>query len=168
MRWEIYIVTALIATLVIAVETIYIMQEHPRARRAGLVSVFGIVLFPVAIVLHNVLSALMRGEEAVSFILGVLVAPAAITFGTLGVAYLIADRMPLVAVGFTLAGVGLLALPAYVLSAVVVSAMGAEMARDGLFEAIALPASLVALAGGVIVVAFALAAPRRAAHNTAI
>jgi hypothetical protein len=158
MRWDTYIVTALLSTLVIAIGTGYVIGEHPRARRAGLVTIFGMAAIPVAIVLHNALSALIGGEEAVSFLIGTIVAPAAVTLGTLALAYQLRGSAPVAATGFAVAGLGLLVFPLYVLAAFLASALGGEIARGGAFEAIVLPASLVALVGGSIVVSFGLAA----------
>jgi hypothetical protein len=51
-----------------------------------IVAVIATAAFPLAIVLHNVLSAFIGGEEAVSFVIALLVAPGFIAAGTLGVA----------------------------------------------------------------------------------
>ena len=53
--------------------------------RYGLfVAAAGLVLFPVAVVLHNLVTALVGGEEPVFFLIAVILAPLALLAGTLG------------------------------------------------------------------------------------
>lgn len=66
------------------------VRMHPSDGRAGygvrnglLLAAAGLVLFPVAAVLHNLVSALVGGEEPVFFLTAILLAPLIVLAGTL-------------------------------------------------------------------------------------
>jgi hypothetical protein len=75
---------------------------------AVVLAALAIAPFAVSIVLHNVLSAVFGGEEPVSFIIALLVAPGLIAAGTLGVAVTLSRDARFARVGTSLivAGVG--------------------------------------------------------------
>ena len=100
MRWEIYIAAIMLASLIIAIETVYTMADHHRTRTFGVITVFGVVAFPIAVVIHNLVSAVLGTDEAVSFIVGAVVSPAAITIGALGVAFELRAENTLASAGF--------------------------------------------------------------------
>lgn len=161
MPWEIYVVTVMLASVVLAAETVYAMADHRGARGWGTLTVLGVVAFPVAVIVHNVISVAINGEEAVSFILGVFVAPAAITAGAVGSAVALRTGAPLAALGFAFAAAGLLLLPAYAGVAFVASWLGEPLRSTGGVDQVLLPLSLLAITAGVITAAFALAADGR-------
>lgn len=158
MRWETYLIAAMLATLIIGAEAAYATRDGRRGRRPALVTMFGIAAFPVAVLLHNVASPLLDGEETVSFIVGVLMAPAAITLGTLGVAVAIRRTHRIAAAGFAAFGAGLSALPLYVIALFVSAAVDRPIAAEGVVASALLPSSLAVITGGVILAAFGLAA----------
>jgi hypothetical protein len=158
MRWDAYVVTAMLASLVIAGEAVYAMANYHRTRTFGLITVLGVVAFPVAVVIHNVLSAMLGTEEAVSFILGAVIAPAAITSGALGMAFTLHATNAVAGAGFAMFGAGLAIFPVYLIATLVLSAVGGgEALRQEAFAATMPPVSLAILTAGVIVSAFGLA-----------
>lgn len=158
MRSEMYVLAAMLASLVIGIETVYVMAGERRTRTFGVITVSGVVAFPVAVVLHNVVSALLGMDEAASFILGAVLAPAATTFGTLGIALVLRRTMPLAAAGFTLFGIGMALFPVYVVAVLLLTALSPGAVPRDQLEAVMLPASLAAIVAGDLVNAFALAA----------
>jgi hypothetical protein len=164
MQWSVFIPVVLVATLAIGVEVVFAMRDHPAARRSGLVAAFGIAAFPVAIVVHNALSAFIGGEEAVSFILGILVAPAAITAGTLGVAVALRDDPASrgLFAGLASAGAGLALFAGYMVFALVVTSLsGTNPPYQAAVESVVLPVSGLAIVGGALYAGIALVSGRR-------
>jgi hypothetical protein len=157
MRWDVYVVTIILASLVLAVEAVYAMADHQRTRTFGLITVFGVVGFPVAVLVHNVLSALLGTDEAVSFIVGAVIAPAAITIGALGVAFTLRYANTLASAGFAIFGAGLALFPLYLISALAATALGGQAPAQEEFQTTMLFASLIAIAAGLIASAFGLA-----------
>ena len=157
MRWEIYIVIVMLASLVVAGEVVFAMANHHRTRTFGIITVFGVVAFPVAVVIHNVLSAMLGTDEAVSFIVGAVIAPAAITIGTLGVAFALRGAQAVASAGFAIFGAGLAIFPLYLISILVLSAVDAQVVSQETFAATMLPVSLAVMTAGVIVSSFGLA-----------
>ena len=168
MRWEVYIVGVMFASLVIGAEAAYATRDGRAGRTSALVTIFGIAAFPVAVVLHNLASALLVAEETVSFIVGVLIAPAAITLGTLGLGLALRRARPLAAVGFICFGAGLAALPVYAAVLFIDAALGATPGAQDVVQSVVLPLSLAVATAGAIVAAFALAAADQAPRRLAV
>jgi hypothetical protein len=149
MPWSLFIPVVLLAALAIGIEIVVAMSDHPAIRPVGLIAIFGVVVFPVAIVVHNAVSAFIGGEEAVSFILGLVVAPAAITLGTIGVAVRLWDEgATALFLGFAAAGAGMAMFAAYLLVGFVASALlRTDIAGPGAEIAFLAVAGLVILAG---------------------
>lgn len=170
MSWNLFIPIILVSTIALGLEAVVAMRDHPAARKAGVIAAFGIAAFPVAIVVHNVLSAFIGGEEVASFILAVLVAPTAIAVGTLGVAFaLLRDRRarPL-ARGLLASGLGLALLAAYMLFALAVTWLAGANPYQRAVEVAAMLASGAAIVGGVLyagaaIVSEAVTRPRASA-----
>ncbi len=153
MVWNLFMPVMLFATVALGVEIFLAVRRHPDARRWGVVAVVGVAAFPVAIVLHNVLSALIGGEEAVSFVVALLVAPLLICVGTLGAGAVVRRAGPDRALGngLLVAGGGLAVLSAYMLFALVVTTIeGTNPPYQAPVEAVAMPVALVAIAVGVL------------------
>lgn len=153
MDWGLFIPIILVSTIALGLEVVFAMRDHPAARGAGVIAAFGIAAFPVAIVVHNVLSAFIGGEEVASFILAVLVAPTAIAVGTLGVAVaLLRDpRARPLARGLLASGLGLTLVAGYMLFALVVTSLaGTNPSYQPAVEAAVMLASGLAIVGGVL------------------
>lgn len=170
MSWEIFIPLVVLSLCVLGVEIWVAMRDRRGIRSWGLVAIFGIALFPVAIVLHNVFSALLGGEEAVSFILALVVAPAATTVGVVGVAISLWRDRPTarLAAGFGLAGAGLALFAAYMVFALAITSLvGENPSYQGAIEAVVLPACALAIPAGALFVAFSLLRDRQAPRRPA-
>ena len=158
MRWEIYVVSVMIASLVVGAEAAYATRDGRAGRRFAVVTMFGIAAFPLAVVLHNLASVTVDREETVSFIVGVLLAPAAITLGTIGLAFAMHRARPLAAAGFAVFAAGLGVFPLFVALLLASAAAGSPVDAGGTVESVLLPLSLAIATAGAIVTAFALAA----------
>jgi hypothetical protein len=168
MRWDVYVVTVMLVSLVIAGETVYAMSNHHRTRTFGLITVLGVVAFPVAVLIHNVLSAMLGTDEAVSFVLGAVIAPAAITIGALGVAFALRGVQAVASAGFAIFGTGLAIFPLYLLAILVLTTVGGEVPSQEAFAATMLPVSLAVITAGVIVSAFGLAVDEDGPRQVAV
>jgi hypothetical protein len=157
MRWDVYVVTVMLASLVIAGEAVYAMASYRRTRTFGLITVLGVVAFPVAVLIHNVLSGLLGTDEAVSFIIGAVVAPAAITIGALGIAFSLRTAHAVASAGFAIFAAGLAIFPLYLISTFVLTAVEGDVMSQETFAATMLPVSLAVITAGVIVSCFGLA-----------
>ncbi len=165
MSWDLFIPLVLVSLVVLGFEIAFAIRDHPAGRRAGLVAIFGIVLFPVAIVAHNVLAALIGGEEGVSFILALLIAPAATMLGTIGFVWSLAHDAT--ARGhtapFAVACAGLALFVGYTLFALVVASIeGGNPPYQAATEAFVLPIASLAIVGGVAWAALSLIRDRAA------
>ncbi|HKY49879.1 MAG TPA: hypothetical protein VJP45_01350 [Candidatus Limnocylindria bacterium] len=119
-------------------------------------AVVGIAAFPAAIVVHNVLSAIVGGEEVVSFVIALLVAPGVMAVGTLGAARALTRHARFAPVGRSLvvAGSGLAVFALYALLVPVIR-LGADSDIPAALDAIVLPLSGAALAIGAALAALA-------------
>ena len=110
----------------------------------------------LSIVLHNVLSAFIGGEKAVSFVIALLVAPGFIAAGTLGVALTLSRdaRFAMVGRSMLLAGAGFAVFALYAVFALVVTAIaGGNSPFQAVIERVALGLSAAAMALGAILAA---------------
>lgn len=125
MSWQLFIPIVLFAIVVVGIVAVTAVREVPATRPWATVAVLAIASFPLAIVLHNVLSAFIGGEEAVSFVIALLVAPGFIAAGTLGVALTLSRdaRFALVGRSMLLAGAGFAVFALYAVFALVVTAI---------------------------------------------
>lgn len=158
MRWDVYIVATMLASLVVGANAIYLMAYQPRVRTFGLLTVLGIVAFPVAVVLHNVVSGLVNADETLTFLIGAVIAPGAITIGALGIAFTLGSADAVVSAGFAVAGLGLAIFPLYVVAALVYGVATGGFAPQEVYQYTLLPASLVMVTAGAMLGAFGLAA----------
>jgi hypothetical protein len=149
--WQLFIPVVLVSSLVIGVVVASAVRQVAATRRWATVAVIGIAASPVAIVLHNLLSAILGGEEVVSFIVALLVAPLFIAVGTLGVALALArdGRFAQVGIWLIVAGGGVALFALYALLAPAVTALaGGDPSIQAAIEVVVLPASATALATG--------------------
>ena len=164
MPWPLLMLILALAMILIAVVVVFIMRDQPSTRRSGTLTLIGVLAFPTAIVLHNAMSALMGVEEGVSFLVALVVAPAAVLVGTAGVARRI---WPLpstrrISWGLAAAVAGLAAFALYMLFAVVVTtATGGNPPYQGVVEAFVVPVSTLAVAGGAALAAVSLVFEKR-------
>ena len=67
MSWPLFIAVVLLAIVVIGIVIATAVDQVPATRPWARVAALATAAFPVSIVLHNVLSAVFGGEEALSF-----------------------------------------------------------------------------------------------------
>jgi len=151
--WPLFIAVVLIAIVVVGVVIATAVNQVPAARPWATVAALAIAAFPVSIVLHNVLSAVFGGEEAVSFIIALLIAPGLIAAGTLGVAVTLRRDARFAQVGTSLAvsGAGLVLFAVYAVFALVVTSVsGGNPPYQAFIEATALVLSAATIAIGTV------------------
>lgn len=156
--YQLIIPAVALSMLVVAAVVAIAARTTPHLRPWTIVAVLGVVAMPAAIVLHNILSAFINGEEAVSFIVALTVAPLCIAVGIIGSArVLLRERHDLgIAVSVAAAGIGVFA--AYMLFALVVTTIeGGNPAYQGPIELVALPIGTLASVLGAAMSVFALA-----------
>jgi hypothetical protein len=116
---------------------------------------------------HSVASALIGGEEAVSFILALLVAPAGFAIGTLGAGVVTLRTHRTLGARIMLAGLGLAIFAGYSLFALVVTTIeGGNPPYQAMIEQFALLAAALAMAAGAIGTALSLIGARPTALSS--
>jgi hypothetical protein len=159
--WGVFIIVAIVSMLVVAVELYPVARRDRAARPWAILAAASAVAVPVSIVVHNVASAVIGGQEAVSFILALLVAPAGFAVGTLaaGIVTLRSDKT--LGARIMLAGLGLAIFAGYMLFALVVTAIeGSNPPYQAVVEPFALLAAALAMAAGAIGTALSLIGAR--------
>jgi hypothetical protein len=157
------ILSVALAMVVVAIVLAIAARGTPRLRPWVTITALGVVAMPAAIVLHNVLSAIVGGDEGVSFIVALMVAPSCIAVGVIGAAVvLLRERHDLgVAVCVAAAGIGLFA--AYMVFALIVTTIeGRNPDYQGLVELALLPLGTLAAIGGALLSVRALMRERTA------
>lgn len=160
MDWELFVPAMLAAILAIGAVAALAARDVPALRPWAVCAALAIAAMPVAIVLHNVLSALTGGEEAVTFIVALVVAPVGITVGTLGAAFTLRSDPRFATVGswLALAGAGLLLFAAYSVFALFITTLeGGSPPYQASIEAVILSLTLAATLGGAILAAITFA-----------
>lgn len=151
MSWPTFLIGALISMVASGVVLALSAPRYPAVRRWAIVVAASVAAMPLAIVVHNVASALIGGEEAVSFIVALVIAPGAFTIALVGAGLTLA-RSPgawTIGVSLLVAGTGMTAFGLYTLGALVVtSLLGGDPPWQGPIEMVVLPISLLALVGG--------------------
>lgn len=141
-----------VAMLVVA-SVVAIAARTTRALRPWVAfAALGVVAMPAAIVLHNVFSALIGGEEGVSFIVALFVAPVCIAVGVIGSAAVLRRERPELFVGVATAAAGIGLFAAYMLFALVVTTIeGRNPDYQAPIELVVLPlATLAAVLGALL------------------
>jgi hypothetical protein len=139
----------LLGLLALGVEMFVEMRRHPAVRRAARLALLAIVAFPLIILLHGALSALVGGEEGVSFFAAVFM-PLVLAVTILAVAQRLRHEPGATALGFGIAGAGLGLLGVFLLLATVATGLGWPVGERGVTRvarAIVPLASLAVLAG---------------------
>lgn len=158
--WGVFIIVAVISMLAVAVELYPVARRDRAARPWAILAAASALALPAAIVVHNVASALIGGEEAVSFILALLVAPAGFAIGTLGAGVVTLRSDKTLGARILLAGFGLAIFAGYMLFALVVTTVeGGNPPYQAILEPLALLAAAVAMAAGAIGTALRLMGP---------
>jgi hypothetical protein len=159
--WTTFFSLLLIEAAVVAILVGVVMRHSKESRRAGWVVVSGVVVAPLAAVLHNALSVLGGGEDAVWFVAALVVAPLLVVAGTFAVAHSLRSADHQLAVGFAVAALGMALFPLY--AAVVIVAgplLDAPNTYQGALEAILLPMCLAVTAMGIAYTGLVLIRPR--------
>jgi len=161
MYWPLVILGLMVSAIILALVLATAAQRIPAARRWAILATASAVAIPLAVVLHNVLSAITGGEEAVSFILALVIAPIGFMIALLGGGLAIAGDPGEhdLATSLLIAAMGMAIFGAYGLFALVVTAMyGGTPPYQEAVEDVVVPVSVIALAAGAL---FAVAAGRR-------
>lgn len=151
--WPLFVPLMLAAMLVIGAVLMLVARTSSVGRRWIVLAVASIIALPSAIVFHNVASALIGGEEGVSFVLALIVAPAGVAAGTFGAGVAIArlERWRGLGRALVLAASGIGLLFAYAAFALVVTTIErGNPAYQGQIEAFVLPVSATAMTVGAI------------------
>jgi hypothetical protein len=147
----------LLGLLALGVEMFVEMRRHPAVRRAARLALLAIVAFPLLILLHGALSALVGGEEGVSFLAAVFM-PLVLAVAILAVAQRLRHEPGATAHGFGIAGAGLGLLGVFLLLAMVASGLGWPMGERGVTSVAKaiVPLATLAVLGGAAYEAVAL------------
>ena len=151
MLWPVFIPVVLVAIVVVGIVIATAVGQVRASRPWAVVAVLAIAAFPLSIVLHNVLSAVFGGEEEVSFIIALLIAPGLIAAGILGVAISLSRDARFARVGMSLfvAGAGFVLFAVYAVFALVVTAItGGNPPYQAFIEGIALAVSAATMVIG--------------------
>ena len=163
MDWSLFIPVLLLATAVLAIEIVFVMRDHPAVYLPGAATLIAIASFPIAIVIHNAVSAFLGVEEGVSFLVAVVVAPIGLVVGVFAVASALRKEPNerRVATGFTVSALGLALFAGYVAIASVVSMFvkGPDLYWDTV-QRVALPLCALIVVVGALYTAFGLATRR--------
>jgi hypothetical protein len=160
--WTAFVLLLLVEAVAVAVVVLLAMRRHAVSRVAGTIVVLGVVAAPIAALLHNVLSALVGGEEIVTLLLALVGAPVGIVAGTIAVALSLRAMDHDLAVGLGIAGAGLALFPLYTLIAIAADAVIGAVPFHGALETLFLSMCLVVTALGVAYSGIVLVARRRA------
>ncbi|MBI2323769.1 MAG: hypothetical protein HYU87_02235 [Chloroflexi bacterium] len=154
----------LLAPVLLGIVLVMVARRYPETRGWAAVAGISVALIPVAIVLHNVLSAIVGGEEGVSFVVALVVAPAGFAVGALGVGLRLArsGRAWEIGVSIAIAGAGMALFVAYMVVALVVTTIErGNPPYQATVQAIVLPVALIALVGGSLSALFCTVVPSR-------
>jgi hypothetical protein len=136
------------------------MRDHPAVYVPGAVALIAIASFPIAILVHNALSAFFGVEEGVSFLVAVVAAPIGLFVGVSAVASAL-RREPdqgRIAAGFAVSALGLALIAGYI---AIASALSIFVKSPGLdwdtVHPVALPLCALIVVVGALFAAFGLA-----------
>lgn len=159
MSAALFLPVMVLATMLAGIVAALAARAHPRTRAAATVVAGSAVAIPAFLILHEVLSGVIGDHEPMSFIVAVVVAPAAFAIGSSFEARDLSDgrRDRLLATGFLLTGAGVAAMVVDLTVAFAVGAMGQGAPQFADIEAVIGPVIGLATAAGSAMAAFALA-----------
>jgi hypothetical protein len=160
--WPVFFVVAIVSGLAMATLLWLLARSEPGVRRWAIVVTASAAAIPVAIVVHNVLSAFIGGEEAISFVLALLVAPAFLMVGAIG-GGLAMMRQPALGAPILLYAAGMALFALYSLFALIITTVaGGNPSYQGAVEAVVVPSAALAMLAGVFMTGRALRTRRSA------
>ncbi|HET8567432.1 MAG TPA: hypothetical protein VFM93_00410 [Candidatus Limnocylindria bacterium] len=161
LRWDLIVPALLLSALLVAGVLVVAARGVPALRRWLVVVAIGVATMPVAILLHNVLSAILDTEEGVLFVIGITVAPLCIAAGIVGgAAVLLRERRDLgIPVAIAAGGLALFALSS--LLNLVVTTIWGEQDYQIAFNAVTVPLATTAAVVGALWSLLALVVGRR-------
>ena len=159
MTWWLFVPVMVLATMLVGIVAALTAQAHPAVRFAATVSALSAVAMPVAIVLHDVASAWLGTDDAVTFIVALLVAPAAFALGTFVLARDLdaEQRHSAIARAFTIAASGVSLMVANVVFDLVAGMFGELPEYAAAVEDVVLPVAALVTAIGATMSAIAVA-----------
>lgn len=148
-----------LATMLAGIVAALAARAHPRTRVTAAVVACSSFAIPVFLLLHEVLSGVKGDEEPVTFVIALLVAPAAFAVAASFEARDLSDehRDRLLAGGFLLSGAGVATMVLELTVTFTVGAMGQGLPTLADVEAVVGPLIGLATAAGAAMAAFALA-----------
>lgn len=153
MGWGLFIGTALVAMVAVAAVLIGLARQFRSTRPWVVLAAISVAAMPVGIVLHNLVSALAGGEEAMFFVIALVGAPVGFAVGTLGsgVTLLRKEGSRRLGASLLVAGAGMASFALYGLVAAVATTLaGGNLAWQPAVEAVVLPVSSLGLVGGAL------------------
>jgi hypothetical protein len=152
-----------LSMLVVGVAVAIAAREIPRVRRWAVVTAIGVAAMPLAIVLHNVLSAFIAGDEAISFVLALNVAPLLILVGIIGAARVLLVERRELGIGVALAATGIAVFAVYMLFVLIVTTvLGRNPEWQQVTDAVAMIVAAAASVTGALLSLLAITRSRRA------
>lgn len=149
--WSLFIPVLAISLLLLAAILGVKARSIAAVRPWMVVTVLAALAFPLSIVLHNVLSGVTGGEEGISFVVALLVAPLGFTIGLLGGALAVRARERELGSWLLLAGGGVALFALYMLFALVVTTIeGGNPPYQAPIESVVMPVSALAVTTGTV------------------
>lgn len=166
MDFRLFAAGAIVAAVIVGLVLALASRRYPDARPWARLAAISIAALPVGVLVHNVVGALTGGEEATSFVVALVIAPAGFAIGTVGAGLAVARRRSEVGASLLVAGAGMALLGLYAVFALVVTAIErGNPPYQASIEAVVLPVSLLALTGGALSAMFWTVGPLNAAER---
>lgn len=160
MIWWFFVPVMVLAMMLLGIVATLAARTHRDVRAAASICALSVVVIPVALVLHNLLGAVVGDDEPVTFALALLAAPASFAVGATLVARQLRHESADTSLSrsFTIASTGVVLMVLYIAFALVVDQLAlADVALRARIESIVLPLAALVTAFGAAMGAIAIA-----------